>query len=142
MVPYLQVVIYMNVNLLILQIVNSVESMTICHIFFYKCPRLSVLFQLMQKLIKYMLPTIDKIPFYWFIVGIPSYILGVNRFSNNLANWSICVAKMSIVRSRFNKFKNEGTTCVLTLFKASILARLNVERAYAFHSNTVNMFFF
>ena len=94
----------------------------------------------MQKLIKCMLPTIDKIPFYWFIVCIPSYIVGVNRFSNNLANWTICVAKMSIVRSRFNKFKNEGTTCVSTLFKASILARLNVERAYAFHSNTVNMF--
>ena len=48
---------------------------------------------------------------------------------------------MSIVRSRFNKFENEGTTCVLTLFIASILARLNVERAYAFHRNTVNMFF-
>ena len=43
------------------------------------CSRLSGLFQLTQSLIRKLTPTIDKIPVWWYIIGIPASVgLDVN----------------------------------------------------------------
>ena len=39
---------------------------------FVTCSRLSALFQLTQSLIRKLTPTIDKIPVWWYIIGIPA----------------------------------------------------------------------
>ena len=36
-------------------------------------------------------------------------------------------ANIAIVYSRFNKNRNSGTHCVVTLFKAKVISRVNVE---------------
>ena len=40
--------------------------------------------------------------------------------------------KISIVYSRFNKYRSSGTQCVVTLIKAKVISRVNVE-----YQNTV-----
>ena len=39
---------------------------------FVTCSRLSWLFQLTQSLIRKLTPTIDTIPVWWYIIGIPA----------------------------------------------------------------------
>ena len=39
--------------------------------------------------------------------------------------------KIAIVYSRFNKYKSSGTQCVVTLFKAKVISRVNVEYQFA-----------
>ena len=39
--------------------------------------------------------------------------------------------------SRFNKYKSSGTQCVVTLFKAKVISRVNVEYQFARFQNTV-----
>ena len=46
-------------------------------------------------------------------------------------------AKIAIVYSRFNKYKSSGTQCVVTLFKANVISRVNVEYQFAIFQNTV-----
>ena len=44
---------------------------------------------------------------------------------------------MAIVYSRFNKYKSSGTQCVVTLFKAKVISRVNVENQFAIFQNIV-----
>ena len=47
------------------------------------------------------------------------------------------VIKHVIVYSRFNKYRSSGTQCVVTLFKAKVISRVNVEYQFARFQNTV-----
>ena len=103
---------------------------------FVTCSRVSGLFQLTQSLIRKLTPTIDKIPVWWYIIGIPaSADLDVNV--RRLCNWIFAQAKIAIVYSRFNKYMSSGTQCVVTLFKAKVISRVNVEYQFARFQNTV-----
>ena len=100
------------------------------------CSRLSGLLQLTQSLIRKLTPTIDKIHVWWYIIGIPaSADLDVNV--RRLSNWFLAQAKNAIVYSRFNKYKSSVTQCVVTLFKAKVISRVNVEYQFARFQNTV-----
>ena len=102
--------------------------------FFVTCSRLSGLFQLTQSLIRKLTPTINKIPVWWYIIGIPASAgLDVNVI--RLCNWIF--VKIAIVYSRFNKNRSSGTHCVATLFKAKVILRVNVEYQFARFQNTV-----
>ena len=39
--------------------------------------------------------------------------------------------------SRFNKYRSSGTQCVVTLIKAKVISRVNVEYQFARFQNTV-----
>ena len=107
---------------------------------FVTCSRLSGLFQLTQSLIRKLTPTIDKIHVWCYIIGIPASAgLDVNVW--RLCNWIFAQAKIAIVYSRFNKYKSSGTQCVVTLFKAKVISRVNVEYQFARFQNTVCNFF-
>ena len=45
--------------------------------------------------------------------------------------------EIAIVYSRFHKYKSSGTQCVVTLFKAKVISRVNVEYQFARFQNTV-----
>ena len=110
------------------------------HIFF-KCPRLSALFVLMRDLIRKLLPHIDKIPFYWFIIGIPNVNKqSIDYYAKQLCNWLISIAKIAIVHSRWNKFNNTGIHNVLDLFKVKLLARLHVQFSYSTEFGDLDLF--
>ena len=101
---------------------------------FVTCSRLSGLFQLTQSLIRKLTPTIDKIHVLWYIIGIPASA-GLDGNVRRLCNW-ICMS-IAIVYSRFNKYKSSGTQSVVTLFKAKVISRVNVEYQFARFHNTV-----
>ena len=103
---------------------------------FVLCSRLSGLFQLTQSLIRKLTPTIDKIPVWSYIIGIPASA-GLDVNVRRLCNWIFAQAKIAIVYCRFNKYKSCGTQCVVTLFKAKVISRLNVENQFARFQNTV-----
>ena len=103
---------------------------------FVTCSRLSGLFQLTQSLIRKLTPTIDKIHVWMYIIGIPASA-GLDVNVRRLCNWIFAQAKMAIVYSRFNKYKSSGTQCVVTLFKAKVISRVNVEYKFARFQNTV-----
>ena len=44
---------------------------------------------------------------------------------------------MQLYNSRFNKYRSSGTQYVVTLFKAHVLSRVNVEYQFARFQNTV-----
>ena len=46
-------------------------------------------------------------------------------------------AIIAIVYSRFNKYRSSETQCVVTLFKAKVISRVNVEYQFARFQNTV-----
>ena len=84
---------------------------------FATCSRLSGLFQLTQSLIRKLTPIIDKIPVWWYIIG----ILASVGFDVNVRRQGNCIfaqTKIAIIYSRFNKNRSSGTQCVVTLFKA------------------------
>ena len=93
---------------------------------FVTCNRLSGLFQLTQSLIRKLTPTIDNIPVWWYIIGIPTSA-GIDVNVRRLCNWIFAQAKIAIVYSRFNKYWSRGTQCVVTLFKGIVISRVNVE---------------
>ena len=68
----------------------------------------------------------DKIPVWWDIIGIPASA-GLDVNVRRLCNWIFAQAKIAIVYSRFNKYKSSGTQFVVTLFKAKVISRVNVE---------------
>ena len=103
---------------------------------FVTCSRLSGLFQLTQSLIRKLSPTIDKIHVWWYIIGIPDSA-GLDVNVRRLCNWIFAQAKIAIVYSRFNKYRSSGTQCVVTLFKAKVISRVNVEYQFARFQNTV-----
>ena len=95
---------------------------------FVTCSRLSGLFQLTQSLIRKLTPTMDKIPVWWYIIGIPAPAsAGLDVNVRRICNWIFAQAKNAIVYSRFNKYKSSGTQCVVTLFKAKVISRVNTE---------------
>ena len=73
----------------------------------------------------------DKIPVWWYIIVIPASA-GLDVDVRGLCNWIFAQEKIAIVYSRFNKYRSSGTQCVVTLFKAKVISRVNVE-----HQNTV-----
>ena len=103
---------------------------------FVTCSRLSGLFQLTQSLIRKLTPTIDKINVWWYIIGIPASA-GLDVNVRRLWNWIFAQAKIAIVYSRFNKYKSSVIQCVVTLFKAEVISRVNVEYQFARFQNTV-----
>ena len=115
---------------------NCGELDDLTHIFFGTCSRLSGLFQLTQSLIRKLTPTIDKIHVWSYIIGIPASG-GLDVNVRRLCNWIFAQAKIAIVYSRFNKYKSSGTQCVVILFKAKVISRVNVEYQFARFQNTV-----
>ena len=87
------------------------------------CSRLSGLFQLTQSSIRKLTPTMDNIPVWWYIIGIPASA-GLDVNVRRLCNWIFAQAKIAIVYSRFNKYRSSGTQCVVTLFKAKVISRV------------------
>ena len=47
------------------------------------------------------------------------------------------MAQAKIVYSIFNKYRSSGTQCVVTLFKAKVISRVNVEYQFARFQHTV-----
>ena len=61
---------------------------------------------------------------------------GYGPYERRLGNWILAIAKISIVHSRFNKAKDKGTHCAVTLFKAKLISRISIEYQFAkFHGN-------
>ena len=117
MVIFQQVNFFMSVNIRILLFVTIVVNLT--HII-VTCSRLSELFQLTKDLLRKLIPIIDTIPFWWYIIGIPAGS-GLDVNVRRLGNWIFAQAKMAIVYSRFHKNRSSGTQCVVTLFKAIVI---------------------
>lgn len=117
---------------------GDIDDLT--HIF-VKCPRLSALFRLMQDIIRKLLPHIDKIPFYWYIIGIYNVnSKNIYFYETDLANWIIGIVKISIIHSRWNKIVASGTGDVLAIFKAKIRARLEIQYTYDKINQNTDMF--
>ena len=102
---------------------------------FVTCRILSGLFQLTQSLIRKLTPTIDKIPVWWYIIGISASAGLVNV--RRLCKWIFAQAKIVIVYSIFNTNRSSGTHCVVTLFKAKVILRVNMEYQFVIFQNTV-----
>ena len=51
-----------------------------------------------------------------------------------------CTGIIAIVYSIFNKNRSSGTHCVVTLFKAKVISRVNVEYQFVRFQNTVCKF--
>ena len=92
---------------------------------FVTCSRLSGLFQLTQSLICKLTPTMDKIPVWWYVIGIPASA-GLDVNVKRICNWILAQANIPIVYSGFNKYRSSGTQCVVTLFEAKVISRVNV----------------
>ena len=101
--------------------------------------RLSGLFQLTNSLIRKLTPIIDNIPVWWYIIGIQASA-GLDVNVRRLCNWVFAQAKIAIVYSRSNKNRNIGTQCVVTLFKAKVISRVNMEYQFTRFYNTVYNF--
>ena len=112
---------------------NELDDLT--HIF-VTCSRLSVLFQLTQRLNRKLTPTMDTIPVWWTIIGIPASA-GLHVNVRRLCNWIVAQLKIAIVYSILNKYRSSGTQCVVTLFKGKVISRVNVEYQFARFQNTV-----
>ena len=112
---------------------GELEDLT--HIF-VTCSRLSGLFQVTQSLILQLTPIIDEIPVLWYSIGIPA-CAGLDVNVRRLFNWIFAQAKIAVVYSRFNKYRSSGTQCVVTLFKAKVISRVNVEYQFAKFQNTL-----
>ena len=78
----------------------------------------------------------DKIPVWWYIIGIPASA-GLDVNVRHLCNWIFVQTNIAIVYSRFNKYRSSGTQCVVTLFKAEVILRVNEEYQFARFQNTV-----
>ena len=78
----------------------------------------------------------DKIPVWWYIIGIPTSA-GPDVNVRRLCNWIFAQAKIAIVYSRFKKYKSSGTQFEVTLFKAKVISRVNVKYQFAIFQNTV-----
>ena len=63
---------------------------------FVTCSRLSGLFQLIHSLIRKLTPTIDKIPVWWYIIGIPASA-DVDVNVRRICNWIKAQVKIAIV---------------------------------------------
>ena len=108
---------------------------------FIQCERLSALFQLTQSIIRKLLPTIDKLPFWWYMVGIPPKSLcDHNVNTRRLVNWIFAISKIAIIHSRFNKVRGEGTTDACILFKSKVMSRLNVEFKFSKYHRSIDAF--
>ena len=82
-----------------------------------------------KSLIVKLPPTIDKIPVWWYIIGIPTCSgLAVNV--GCLGNWIFVQTKVSIVYSSW-------THCVVALFKAKVISTVNEEYQFARFQNTL-----
>ena len=65
---------------------NYYDELDDLTIFFVTCSRLSGLFQLTQSLIRKLTPTMDTIPVWWYISGIPASA-GLDVNVRRLCNW-------------------------------------------------------
>ena len=65
------------------------------------------------------------------------YETGIDVNVRRLCNWIFAQAKIAIVYSRFNKYRSSGTHCVVRLFKAKVISRVNVEYQFVRFQNTV-----
>ena len=70
------------------------------------------------------------------MLGIPASA-GLDVNVRRLCNWIFAQAKIAIVYRRLNKNRSSGTQCVVTLFKAKVISRVNVEYQFARFQNTV-----
>ena len=78
----------------------------------------------------------DKIPVWWYIIGIPASA-GRDVNVRRICNWIFAQAIIAIVYSRFNKYRSSGAQCVVTLFRARVISKVNVEYQFARFQNTV-----
>ena len=97
-----------------------------------------MLFQLTQNLIRKLTPTIDKLPVWWYIIGILSSS-DLDIYARRLGNWIFSQTKttIAIVYSRHNNNRSNGTHCVVTLFKTKVISRVIVEYQFVSFRNTV-----
>ena len=108
---------------------------------FVECDRLKGLFSLIDILLRNILNHVNKIPFQWYIIGVPC----VNKknkyyYSHRLANWIVAIAKIAIIQSRWNKANGPGIHCALMLFKSKIKVRINIELSFALLVGKVDQF--
>ena len=88
--------------------------------------RLSVVFQLTNSLICKLIPTIDNIPV-WGILLVSQLVV----FLRHLGNWIFGQAKSKLFIIIYNKNKSNGTHCIVTLFKAKVITRVNMEYQFS-----------
>ena len=107
---------------------------------FLHCSVYDSMFQLTQSLIRKLTTTMDTIPVWWYIIGIPASA-GLDVIVRRLCNWIFAQAYLYLLNllyySRFNKYRSSGTQCVVTLFKAKVISRVNVEYQFVRLQNTV-----
>ena len=65
---------------------------------------------------------------------------GLDVNVRRLCNWIFAQAEIATVYSIFNKYRSSWTQCVVTLFKAIVILRVNVEYQFAIFQNTVCKF--
>ena len=70
------------------------------------------------------------------ILLVSQLLLVLMLLVRRLCNWIFAQAKNEFVYSRFNKYRSSGTQCVVTLLKAKVISRVNVEYQFASFRNT------
>ena len=85
---------------------------------FVTCSKISWLFQRTQSSTRKLIRTIDKIPVWWYIIGLD---VNVRR----LGNLIFAQAEIAILYIVDSPKTGAVTHCVVTLLKAKVISRVN-----------------
>ena len=96
---------------------------------FVTCSRLSWLFKLTQSVIRKLTPTIDTILF-GGILMISQLVLVLIIMLDTWATGFLHRTKMQLYIVDSTKIRSSETHCVVTLFIAKVISRVNVEASY------------